>query len=125
MRAPVLSDIRFIAECYEDWDAFSGKEPITLDDVKRWVRRWIDRDDEKCVFWDGIGLITYSPGIMWYTIDNILVHPKKRRQGYSKIMRAEFKDYLLSQGVQIARFEIMAGPAQQSMERDYPDGVES
>lgn len=122
MRQVEPGDTQFIYECMKDWPPHPRKGIVTLDKVDMWVRRWINRSDEKARIWPGIGIMHYRTGPYSAVIDGIAVHPYERRKGHSKRMRAELKQYLAEQGIMVATFKTLPGP----MRDQYgEDGVES
>lgn len=110
MRPPVMSDYQFIVECFADWP-LSDKGPVTIDVAVGWLRRWMFRDDETCLIWDGVGLMTYraSPlGVVF--VDNIVVHPMERGKGHSKRMMREIQESLRTKGFLGGEFDAIPGP---------------
>lgn len=123
MRAPTIQDVPWIYEAYKDWPPTPHKGFATFEKVEGWVRRWIHRDDEICLIYeiDGnpVGLITYRQNMMAAVVDNIVVHPDHRRQGYANAMIAELTQHLFDQGALVATFDTLPGPIQDK----YPEGV--
>ena len=118
MRPPKYSDIPWITEAYADWHLIHGDHPpVTIEDVKKWVRRWIHRDDEVCLT-DGKGLITYRIGPYNAVIDNLVVHPDHRGQGVGRALIQGVTEHLFEKGVLVASFKTLPGPIRDK----YPEG---
>jgi len=120
VRPVEITDVPFLVECYEDWPPTPERGYATRDKIENWVRRWIYRDDEHCLVFPGIGLLTYRMGPYkgsdvqlgpyGLKIDNIIVHPDKRLQGHSKEIIQEATDYFLDKGFDVAVFDTLPGP---------------
>lgn len=117
MRPPVISDYRFVYECFQDWP-LGNKGPITEQKAVDFVRRWMFRDDEQCrIFVEGepVGLMSYRPGV----VDNIVVHPDHRGKGYSSKMMALLQTELVARGVTEMTFDAIPGVISDKIERTF------
>lgn len=127
MRPPEKKDLLWITEAYADWHEVHGDHfPITVEDVKRFITKWLKNKHEKCLVEPGIGLVTYrvgpyeshmesKTGHLKLTpfsaiVDNLVIHPNHRNLGWSKKIRQELKQHLFEQGVMAAVFHTLPGP---------------
>ena len=120
MRKPTPEDTAWVIEAYADYpptDKNGGF--IAPSDVRNWVRRWIHRDDEKCLVIDGVGLITYRQNNYVAVVDQIVVHPDHRRKGHANKMIAHLTKLLFDEGVLVATFDTLPGPIRDK----YPTGT--
>ena len=109
MRAPVMSDWRFVFECYQDWP-LSSKGPVTEQRAVDMTRRWMFRDDEVCRVEPGVGIITYRQSFFVAKVDELVVHPDHRGKGHARAIWRALRDELVSGGVVVAEFDAIPGP---------------
>ena len=115
-----MLDHAFILECYADWPITSVQGPITADDVKRFIVRWMNhRGGERCLI-DEHGLITWRQNLFVAVVDNIVVHPESRGAGKARRMWQLLQETLVNDGVVVAEFKAIPGPiADKVMRGDF------
>lgn len=113
LRNVLQSDIDWMLRAYADWPS-----RITEQRLVDYLRRCENRTDHVCKVGDigvPVGLISYNYGRgqaipigVW--VDNIVVLPELRRQGYATQMWRALFDELTPQGIMVARFKTLPGP---------------
>lgn len=127
LRPPTFLDHQFLCECYSDWPVTEKNPPITPYDLKLWIRRWMNRSDEIALIGvEGapVGFIKYRRGQEFpidmrhaVFVDNLIVHPMARQQGYANEIVRALRDLLVTDGVTVAQFNALAGPVAEQVER--------
>jgi GNAT superfamily N-acetyltransferase len=110
-------DIPLLMSVYSAWPVTEDNPPVYESDVRDWIHRWKNRDDESCMVMDGIGFVVYRREGSTVKDINIGVHPEQRGKGYANRMVKELRDKLVSEGVAVAEFDAIPGPIADQIER--------
>lgn len=117
MRPANYLDISLLMSVYDEWPVTEDNPPVYAPDVRDWITRWKERDDESCYVMEGIGFIVYRREGDLVKDVNIGVTPAERGKGYANQMVKELRDMLVADGVKIAEFEAIPGPIANQIER--------